>query len=136
MENKQELQAQDLQELVARLEKQAARQTGFARWQCIMAAVCCVVFLVMAGILASKAMDISLRVETVVSHLESITAELDEADLKGMVENLDSLAVTSQASIQEAMGEFSSIDFEALNRAIANLAGVVEPLSRFFGIFN
>lgn len=131
MENKQELQ-----ELMTRLEKQAARQTRFARWQCIIAAVCCVVFLVMAGILASKAMDISVRVETVVSNLESITAELDEADLKGMVENLDSLAVTSQASIQEAMGEFSSIDFEALNQAIGNLAGVVEPLSRFFGIFN
>lgn len=127
--------SRELQDLMTRLEKQAARQTRFARWQCIMAAVCCVAFLAAAWILASKAVDISVRVESVVSNLESITAELDEAELKTMVEDLDSLAVTSQASIQEAMGQFSSIDFDSLNRAITSLAEVVEPMSRFFGRF-
>lgn len=143
MENKQEMQ-----EWMARLEKQAQRQTKYARWQCLFTAACLAVLLAAALILVPKAASIEAQTEVVIDNLASITTQLNEADLEGLVkslneadinslvENMNRLAVNSQDSIQEAMERFSSLDFDTLNQAIQDLANVVEPMSRFFGMFN
>lgn len=143
MENKQEMQ-----EWMARLEQQAQKQTKYARRQCLFAAACFLIFLTAALILVPKAAGIEAQTEIVMANLESITAQLNEADLKGFVEslneadveglaqNINDLAINSQISIQEAVERFNAIDLETLNQAIRDLANVVEPLSRFFGMFN
>lgn len=134
MEEKQELRA-----LMARLEESSAKQARYGKWQCVLtgaAALFCGAALAVICMLTPKVADLADRMESVMSNLESITAELDEADLKGMVENVDALAVASQDGIGQAVDKLNAIDFDTLNRAIANLADVVEPLARFFNIFN
>ena len=128
MENKQELQ-----DLMSRLEEQAKRQAKFAKWQCLIAAVCCVIFLAAALVLVPRIVDLSARADAVVRNLESITAELEEVDFKGIAENLDALVINSQTSLQEATAKLNGIDLESLNQAIQDLAAVVSPLARLFG---
>ena len=127
---------QDLHELMTRLEKQAERQTKYARRQFLVAAACGVLLVVLAFILVPRALELSARLEAVAGNLENITAELDEANLKGMVENVDALATSSQQGLQDALAKLNAIDFDTLNRAIKNLADAVEPLAKFFNLFN
>jgi hypothetical protein len=49
-------------------------------------------------------------------------------DLGAMVQNVDELVVTTR----EGLG---AIDFKMLNQAIEDLADVVEPLAKFFNVF-
>ena len=52
-----------------------------------------------------------------------------------MVENVDKLVVTSQDGVTQALEKINTMDIEALNKAIANLSAVVEPMAKFFKIF-
>ena len=45
------------------------------------------------------------------------------------------LVEDNAATVSEAMEKINAIDFDALNRAINDLADIVEPLARFAGIF-
>ena len=59
-----------------------------------------------------------------------------QLDLAGMVENVDTLATTSQSAVEHATEKLDTIDLETLNKAIADLADVVEPLAKFFNVFH
>jgi len=52
------------------------------------------------------------------------------------VDNVDSLVTTSQQSVRQITDKLNAIDFETLNLAIEDLADVVEPLAKFFNVFN
>ena len=112
------------------MEMLLEKQVKYAKWQCILtaaAAIGCVGVFVLVLSLLPQLNSLAVQMESVLSDLEGITAqtetiltnldivsgELAQADLKGMVE-----------------------DFETLNQAIQNLADVVEPLARFFNIFD
>ena len=69
------------------------------------------------------------------SNLEIVTSELAQADLTGMVENVDALVVTGQEGIEQAMDKINAIDFEALNQAIQDLSDVINPITNFFNKF-
>ena len=53
-----------------------------------------------------------------------------------MIRNVDEPVTTSQDSLAQMMAKLNTIDFESLNRAIGDLADVVEPLANFFHIFH
>ena len=59
--------------------------------------------------------------------------DLADADLPKMIRDVDSLAATSESSIQTAVDKLNSIDFDALNSAITDLSNIVRPLGRLFG---
>ena len=62
------------------------------------------------------------------ANLELVTTQLAGMDLGAMVQNVDELVVTTR----EGLG---AIDFKMLNQAIEDLADVVEPLAKFFDVF-
>ncbi len=137
---------------------------GYARWQCIftaVAAVCCLGVLVavltvlpqvrtVAGQMEAVLTDLEAvsgtlngeldtmlkDMDTVLANLDTVTQELAQADLKGMVEDVDAFVTTGQSAVEQATEKLNIIDFETMNRAIQNLADVVEPLARFFNVFN
>ena len=41
-----------------------------------------------------------------------------------------------QSSVKQITDKLNAIDLDTLNAAIENLADVVEPLARFFNVFN
>ena len=133
------------------------KMTVFARWQCIftaVAAVCCVgVFAVIltvvpqvravAGQLETVLTDLETvtgtlngELDTILTNLDTVTRELAAADLEGMVADVDAFVTTGQSAVEQATEKLSIIDFETMNKAIADLADVVEPLARFFNVFN
>ena len=133
------------------------KQTAYARWQCIftaVAAVCCVgVFAVVLSVLPQirgavgqletvltdlEAVTGTLvgELDTILTKLDTVTRELAQADLKGMVADVDSFVTTGQGAVEQVTEKLDIMDFETLNRAIEDLADVVEPLARFFNVFN
>ena len=119
---------------------------GYARWQCIftaVAAVCCLgVFVVVLSIVpqvrtvAGQMEAVLTELDTILTNLDAVTRELAAADLDGMVADVDAFVTTGQSAVEQATEKLNIIDFETMNRAIEDLADVVEPLARFFNVFN
>ncbi len=129
---------QEQLKLLRSLEAAAQRRTRLARWQCILtgaAAAGCAVIVILVYALMPQVRELTGQMETVLENLARITEQLAAADLEGMVRSVNDLAVASQAGVEQATEKLHAIDFETLNRAIANLADVVEPLARFFNVF-
>ena len=118
----------ELLEKQLKLQKRQSFCTG-------VAAVCCAALLALSLLLVPKVLTVMDSMEEVMGNLETITSELSDADIAGMVRDLDALATGTESQLSEAMEKLNSIDFETLNKAIANLSDAVEPMARFFNIF-
>ena len=128
----------EMQALMEKIEKSNRQQVNFARIQCIfsvVAAVCCLLLLLtVAKIvpdireLSGEISGIAAQAETVLTNLEPVSDELAAADLEGLVTDVDSLVASSLEKI-------STIDIETLNKAIKDLAEVIEPLAKVASIF-
>ena len=128
----------ELQEWMDRLEKFNHQQEKYARLQClftVVAAVCCVSLFALVYIKMPAMRDVAVKMETVLENLETVTDQMADMDLATMVKNVDDLVVTSQAGVEQAMDQLNAIDFNTLNRAIDDLADVVDPLAKFFNVF-
>ena len=128
----------ELQEWMDRLEKFNHQQAKYARLQClftVVAAVCCVSLFALVYIKMPAMRDGVVKMETVLENLETVTDQMADMDLATMVKNVDDLVVTSQAGVEQAMDQLNAIDFNTLNRAIDDLADVVDPLAKFFNVF-
>ena len=71
--------------------------------------------------------------QAVMKNIDAVTKELKEADLAGMLEDVDSLVVSSEKGMADAMNQVMEIDIESLNQAIKDLQSVVAPLAKLFG---
>jgi len=141
-----------LQEVLQQIQENSRKQTRYARLQCLfslVAVLCCAALLVVAidmipqveqaleevDILAAQAKTLAGQAQTVLGNLETVTEELAEADFSTMVQNMDDLVLTSQEGVSKALEKMEAMDIEALNKAVANLAAVVEPMAKFFKVF-
>lgn len=86
-----------------------------------------------AAILVPKASNTLEQAEHVLGDLAEVTRGLKEADLPGLVADMDGLVSESGKGIQEALEKLNAVDIERLNEAIGDLQAIVEPLARFFG---
>ena len=140
-------------ELLARIEKNGRRQLIFTQILCtlaLVAAVFCVVALIQIRQLMPQLHSVIAQMQTVLSSMEEVSAELSQMDLNSIVGNIEglvgnveglvgdvsNLTTAAQDSLTEAMSKLNAINFETLNRAIEDLADVVEPLAKFFNVFN
>ena len=136
---------QNFQQLIVRMEANSRKQVAYARMQCVfsvVAALCCVALLITFIAVVPRLQTAAQQAEVVLSNLEKVTSELSEVELTGMVEhmdqlvsNVDGLVTTSQEGVESTMEKISAIDFETLNKAIEDLADVIEPIANFFNAF-
>lgn len=132
-----------LTELLEKMEKNEECRNRYARRQflaSVVTAVCCVLILGV-GIGSYVAVvpglrDALVEIRTVTADLSRISEQLTEADLAGLVEHVDQMAVTSEQGVKEALEKIESIDIDELNRAIKALSDVVTPLARLMGKFS
>ena len=132
-------------ELLEQMERNSRRQVLYARVQTILsivAAGCCLALLFCGVKILPRLQNAAQQAETVLANLETVTAELAESDLSGMVENVDALVSnvdglvsTSQDGVEQMIAKLNGIDFEALNQAIQDLSDVIEPIANFFNTF-
>ena len=138
-------QDQKLLELLEEIKKGNTKQVLYARLQCIfsiVAALCCVIVLVLGLKILPELRTSVTQAETVLSNLEDVTTELAKMDLGSMVENVDGLVknvddlvTTSQSGVAQTMDKINAIDFETLNKAIEDLSEVIAPIANFFNGF-
>lgn len=125
--------------LLEQLADSGRKQERYARIQCfftVAAAVFCLLILLTAlrvvpqiQVLAEQISTISVQAQAVLTNLETVTDELAQADISGMVSGVDSLVSSSQEGVQQALEKINAIDIGALNQAIEDLAKIVSPLA-------
>ena len=124
-------EATRVRDLLQRIDKNGRRQVGLSIALCVcavVATVCCAVLLV-------AVLRLLPQMETVLANLETTTQQLAAADLASMAENMDSLVVTGQESLEQTMDIIEKLDLETLNKAIEDLASVIEPLAKLSNMF-
>ena len=136
---------QKLMDLLEQMEKENRKQVAYARLQfvfSVIAAICCILLLLAGVKVLPQLQEAALQAETVLTNLETVTTELAQADLIGMVQNVDALVTnvdglvgTSQEGVEQTMAKINAIDFDALNDAIKDLSDVIEPIAKFFNTF-
>ncbi len=119
-------------------------QTKYAKKQgriVTLAAVFCVAIMIGIAILVlsvlpkvvtllDQANGIATQADVVMKDLNVVTKQLAEADITGMLDDVSSLVVQSEESINDAMKKIDAMDIEGLNNAIADLQDVIAPLAR------
>ena len=131
-------QNQEMLELLRKIERSGRQKNVTNLLLCLFmlaAAVSCVTLCVMVCRLLPQVNDLLGQMETVMTDLEQTVRRLSALDLESMVANANSLAVVAQESLQQTMDKLNTIDFETLNKAIEDLAEVIEPLAKFFAMF-
>ena len=132
-------QNQEMLELLRKIEKSGRQKNVTNILLCLFmlaAAVSCVTLCVMVCRLLPQVNALLGQMETVMADLEQTVRRLSALDLESMVANANSLAVAAQESLQQTMEKLNTVDFETLNKAIEDLSKVIEPLAKFFGMFN
>lgn len=127
-------------ELLAQIEKNSRWQARFAALQCVLSLVSAVFFaaglyliwqlLPLVSQVLPQISGILGQLQAVFANLESVTEQLAQIDLTGMVTGVESLVGTAQQTLSDTLNKLNTIDFQTLNKAIEDLAAVVEPLSK------
>ena len=147
MENNDKLLA-----LMEQMEKTNRKQLLFTKVLCVITALVLVFCLPLVAFLGGAAgyvqnlavqltgitnqvTGIADQAVTVLDNLETVTSELAQVDLNGMISDVDELVGSSQSAVEEALGKINTIDIDALNKAIKDLAAVVEPLAKLTKIW-
>lgn len=85
---------------------------------------------------AGQVKSMTQQAETVMGNLETVTRDLADSNLGAMVEQVNNLVCDGQTAIAEAMKKLDTIDIDTLNKAIEDLADVVEPLAKVSNFFS
>lgn len=135
----------NLAELLEKIEKANRQQVRLTRLVCIfalVAALCCVctfglVYTILPQItgILPQINGLVVQMQTVLTNLENTTSQLAVMDFTGMIHDVDSLVGAAQQSLELTMGKLNTIDFETLNKAIEDLAKIVEPMSKLMNVF-
>ena len=135
----------ELLELLKKIDASNRKQLLYTRIQCIAAvvAVACFAgiyflikdFLPQISAIITQIPGVVGQMEVVLGNLEVVTTELAEVDFAGMIDGVNALVATGQTSLAETVEKLNAIDFEALNKAIATLTEVIDPLAKFFKVF-
>lgn len=140
MTEKNTISENELKEFLEKLERSNAGQEKYARRQYRMSqltaaasiAVLCVVLYTSATLIPKVNLLLD-DIQSSVSNIQSITQELADADLPGMINDVDHLVSTSESTLKTTADKLNSIDFDSLNSAIQDLSNIIRPLGRWFG---
>ena len=128
----------EMLELLQKIEKTNRQQVRLTRIICIFALITALCFVCTTALVCGMLPQIQALItqaQTVLANLETATKQLSAVDFAGMVSNVETLVTTAQESLAQTTKNLNTLDFETLNKAIADLADVVEPLSKLANIF-
>ena len=120
--------------LLRSMEQNSRKQLQYSRIQCIfsiISAICCLVLVWKVMQFMPQLELLAQQMQLVLINLEAVTGELKKLDLTEMVNNINSLVITSQGGVEQTLQKIDEIDFVTLNQAIKDLAAVVQPLADF-----
>lgn len=124
-----------MMELMEKIEENGRRQLRIARLRCMfgfVTALCCVAVVWMVLNVLPQLEDLMIRMQSALDALETVAAELAALDLESMVGDVSELVATGRETLEQTGGVLEELDIETLNKAISDLAAVIEPLARLF----
>lgn len=137
-----EQQQNERHAMLGRIEASNAGQEKYAKKQYRMTQISAAANLLVLAIVIYVVVSLLPKVNTtlrnlnyIMEDLQTVSSQLAEVDLEGMVNNVDTLVNESNNSLNDAMRKLNSIDFDTLNDAIKNLNDTVEPFANFFNRF-
>lgn len=128
----------ELLELLQKIERSNRQQVKLTRFVCIIAliaALCCGCTICLVYNVLPQINSLISQTQTILGNLETATAQLSVVDFSGMIQDVEALVTNAQTSLEQTMGKLNSINFDTLNKAIDDLAKVVEPMSRLMNVF-
>ena len=123
------LNEEDFKAMMERIEASNAGQEKYAKKQYLIIVIYAAVTLI------PKANTTFQNLNLIMEDLDTITSDLAEADLGGMISDIDHLVSSSEDSVQNALNQLNSIDIDTLNQAINHLNDTVTPFANFFNKF-
>ncbi|MBQ9459541.1 MAG: hypothetical protein IJU66_06360 [Oscillospiraceae bacterium] len=113
----------------------------------VLAALCLALVLVVPRVTAAvdRLTGTLSRLDAVLSEVNDLSDKADDTlaaatqaleSATEAADNANRLVEDNSDAVAEAMEKFNSVDFEALNRAINDLADIVEPLAKVANLFN
>ena len=124
--------------LLQKIERSNRQQVKLTRFVCIIAliaALCCGCTICLVYNVLPQINSLISQTQTILGNLETATAQLSVVDFSGMIQDVEALVTNAQTSLEQTMGKLNSINFDTLNKAIDDLAKVVEPMSRLMNVF-
>ena len=107
-------------ELLRKIEKSGRIETysGYVRTGLMLICTVCILVLTVRVLklmpqvneILGQAEQAMSQIQTVLGNLKSTSDQLAQVDLAGMVNNVDSLVVTGQQSLEESMGKLNAVD--------------------------
>lgn len=97
-----------------------------------------VVACVASAVLIPKTLRTIERVDTTLAGIDSLVETADAAlnAANAAADSANKLVADNADAVAEAMEKFNSVDFDSLNKAIKDLADIVEPLAKVSNFFN
>ena len=119
--------------------KMEEKQLRYQKMLFALTLVNTIIMVLILVMLAGALMFILPRVEEIYSsamislrNLEETSNALRNADIEGLVANMNNLTDLAVGDLTELKEKIDSIDFQALNDSIQQFTAVISPLSRFF----
>lgn len=144
-ENKslEQVEAEELSALENML-KHAKKQSFYMRIFALATVGVMVAIIVALVIILPPALQLMKQANVIMEQATVTIEEANEAvdninimsgEITTTVKNLDTLVVDNTETLTQAMKDISEIDFEALNKAIADLGTVIEPMANMVSRF-
>ena len=118
----------------------ASRRLERAPAMLALVVVICAFLLPRLNIILQDVNTLMLQASSIAGDLETLTKEILDADIGGILSNASQLVKNTDAGVQQSLVELqqaleklNSLDFDGLNQSIADLQAIVEPLSKLFG---
>ena len=71
-------------------------------------------------------------IQPAIDNLNKVAQDIADADINGMLEDVDKLVTSSEKNLGDALKTITEIDIKSLNESIADLNAVVKPLASMF----
>lgn len=121
------------EESPSRLETLAEKQLMWTRLGALSLAGTFAVVLITVLAAAPRIGAVLGRAEQAADSLEQVSRQLEQADIPGLLEEVDGLVSQSTDTAEAAMEKIEELDVASLNKAIVDLKNLIEPLARLFG---
>ena len=115
-------------------EKKILRYTRITAW---LFGALLVLLCALSLLLAPKAVRVLRHAEETLGSIDTLseTAQAALISANTAAETANQLVAGNADAVSEAMAKFNSVDFQSLNRAIKDLADIVEPLAAVSNFF-
>jgi len=143
---------QQMQTILTTMEQHNRKQLLWTKLLCLLCALLVICSLVVMVTIASTAaqltelaapiqalttsiQDLATQAQAVLTDLGTAANALTLVDFSAMASQVETLAADSQAAVTEAMKKLDAIDIDTLNKAIKDLAAIVDPLAKVGKLF-